>query len=78
MKRKASGIDEKCNLHLGKTKLPGSSMFRLGIKTRNIQKLRCSRESESFRAMGILILMLWMGIWDPEAMRQMRAESSFR
>ncbi|XP_066162740.1 protein DOUBLE-STRAND BREAK FORMATION-like isoform X1 [Oryza sativa Japonica Group] len=45
MKRKASGVDEKCNLHLKKTKLPGSSMFRLGIKTRNIQKLRCSRES---------------------------------
>uniref|UniRef100_A0A0D3HH83 Uncharacterized protein n=1 Tax=Oryza barthii TaxID=65489 RepID=A0A0D3HH83_9ORYZ len=47
MKRKASGVDEKCNLHLGKTKLPGSLMFRLGIKTRNIQKLRCSREREA-------------------------------
>uniref|UniRef100_A0A0E0R351 LOB domain-containing protein n=1 Tax=Oryza rufipogon TaxID=4529 RepID=A0A0E0R351_ORYRU len=50
MKRKASGVDEKCNLHLGKTKLPGSLMFRLGIKTRNIQKLRCSREKEACTA----------------------------
>lgn len=44
MKRKASGVTEKCNLHSRKPKLPGSSMFRLGIKTRNIQKLLRSRE----------------------------------
>ncbi|KAL5205103.1 hypothetical protein ABZP36_009974 [Zizania latifolia] len=44
MKRKASGVNEKCDLHLEKAKLPGSSMFRLGIKTRNIQKLLRSQE----------------------------------
>uniref|UniRef100_A0A0D9XN82 Uncharacterized protein n=1 Tax=Leersia perrieri TaxID=77586 RepID=A0A0D9XN82_9ORYZ len=44
MKRKASGVDEKGNLHSVKSKLPGSSMFRLGIKARNIQKLRHSQE----------------------------------
>uniref|UniRef100_A0ACD5Y4E9 Uncharacterized protein n=1 Tax=Avena sativa TaxID=4498 RepID=A0ACD5Y4E9_AVESA len=43
MKRKASGISEKCNLHSEKPKLPGNLMFRLGIKTRNAQKLLCSR-----------------------------------
>uniref|UniRef100_A0A0E0MBJ2 Uncharacterized protein n=1 Tax=Oryza punctata TaxID=4537 RepID=A0A0E0MBJ2_ORYPU len=30
MKRKASEVNDKCNLHLQKAKLPGSSMFRLG------------------------------------------------
>ncbi|KAL5206408.1 hypothetical protein ABZP36_034617 [Zizania latifolia] len=47
MIRKASGVNEKCNLKLGKAKLPGSSMFRLGVKTRNIQKLLRSQQSNS-------------------------------
>lgn len=44
MKRRASGVHEKDNLQSRKPKLPGSSMFRLGIKTRNINKLLRSRE----------------------------------
>ncbi|XP_062197926.1 protein DOUBLE-STRAND BREAK FORMATION-like [Phragmites australis] len=44
MKRRTSGVHEKCNLQPGKPKLPGSSMFRLGIKTRNIKKLLRSQE----------------------------------
>ncbi|CAD6270850.1 unnamed protein product [Miscanthus lutarioriparius] len=44
MKRRASGVHEKCNLQSGKPKLTGSSMFRLGIKTRNIKKLLRSQE----------------------------------
>ncbi|CAN6335334.1 unnamed protein product [Urochloa humidicola] len=44
MKRRASGVHDKYNLQPGKPKLPGSSMFRLGIKTRNIKKLLHSRE----------------------------------
>ena len=44
MKRKASSVSEKCNLHSEKPKLPGNLMFRLGIKTRNTQKLLCSRK----------------------------------
>ncbi|CAO2145313.1 unnamed protein product [Urochloa humidicola] len=44
MTRKASGVHDKYNLQPGKPKLPGSSMFRLGIKTRNTKKLLCSRE----------------------------------
>jgi hypothetical protein len=39
MKRRASGVHEKYNLQSGKPKLTGSSMFRLGIKTRNMKKL---------------------------------------
>lgn len=44
MKRKTSGVSEKCNLHSEKPKLPGNLMFRLGIKTRNTQKLLLSRK----------------------------------
>ncbi|XP_040385284.1 uncharacterized protein LOC102722633 [Oryza brachyantha] len=44
MKKKASEFNEKSNLQLGKIKVPGSSMFRLGIRTRNIQKLHHSRK----------------------------------
>lgn len=44
MKRKASGVNEKCDLHPTKPKLPGSVMFRLGIRTRNAQKLLHSRK----------------------------------
>ncbi|CAO2140569.1 unnamed protein product [Urochloa humidicola] len=44
MTRKASGVHHKYNLQPGKPKLPGSSMFRLGIKTRNAKKLLRSRE----------------------------------
>ncbi|CAD6269154.1 unnamed protein product [Miscanthus lutarioriparius] len=44
MKRRASGVHEKYNLQSGKPKLTGSSMFRLGIKTRNIKKLLRSQE----------------------------------
>ncbi|CAM0152163.1 unnamed protein product [Urochloa decumbens] len=44
MTRRASGVHDKYNLQPGKPKLPGSSMFRLGIKTRNIKKLLRSRE----------------------------------
>nr|XP_051186162.1 uncharacterized protein LOC127300121 isoform X2 [Lolium perenne] len=44
MKRKAPSISEKCNLQSEKPKLPGNMMFRLGIKTRNTQKLLCSRK----------------------------------
>ncbi|KAL6642108.1 hypothetical protein ACP70R_020289 [Stipagrostis hirtigluma subsp. patula] len=47
MRRRASSVDEKCDLHSGKPKLPGVSMFRLGIKTRNINKLLRSRERNS-------------------------------
>ncbi|WVZ54961.1 hypothetical protein U9M48_005686 [Paspalum notatum var. saurae] len=49
MKRRASGVQEKDNLQPQprKLKLPGSSMFRLGIKTRNIKKLLRSRERNS-------------------------------
>ncbi|KAF0889636.1 hypothetical protein E2562_030118 [Oryza meyeriana var. granulata] len=50
MKRKASGAKEKCNLHLGKAKLPESLMFRPGIKTRRIQKLHHSQERNSDEA----------------------------
>ena len=39
MKRRASGVHEKYNLQSGKPKLTSNSMFRLGIKTRNIKKL---------------------------------------
>ena len=38
MKRRASGVHEKYNLQ------SGNSMFRLGIKTRNIKKLLRSQE----------------------------------
>ncbi|PWZ07779.1 hypothetical protein Zm00014a_015181 [Zea mays] len=34
MERRASGVHEKYNLQSGKPKLTGSSIFRLGIKTR--------------------------------------------
>ncbi|KAJ1273699.1 hypothetical protein BS78_05G004800 [Paspalum vaginatum] len=46
MKRRALGVHGKDNLQPQprKPKLPGSSMFRLGIKTRNIKKLLHSRE----------------------------------
>ncbi|GJN13990.1 hypothetical protein PR202_gb00758 [Eleusine coracana subsp. coracana] len=44
MKRRASGVHAKYKLQSGKPKLPGSSMFMLGIKTRNIKKLLQSRE----------------------------------
>ncbi|KAM0896431.1 hypothetical protein ACQ4PT_023182 [Festuca glaucescens] len=44
MKRKAPSISQECNLHSEKPKLPGNMMFRLGIKTRNTQKLLCSRK----------------------------------
>ncbi|CAN6344160.1 unnamed protein product [Urochloa humidicola] len=44
MTRKASGAHDKYNLQPGKPKLPGSSMFWLGIKTRNTKKLLRSRE----------------------------------
>ncbi|XP_066354310.1 protein DOUBLE-STRAND BREAK FORMATION-like [Miscanthus floridulus] len=44
MKRRASGVHEKCNLQSGKPKLTEISMFRLGIKTRNIKKLLRSQE----------------------------------
>lgn len=44
MKRRASGVHAKYKLQSGKPKLPGSSMFMLGIKTRNIKKLVQSRE----------------------------------
>jgi hypothetical protein len=44
MKRKAPSISENYNLHSEKPKLPGNMMFRLGIKTRNTQKLLCSRK----------------------------------
>ncbi|OQU78585.1 hypothetical protein SORBI_3008G004900 [Sorghum bicolor] len=44
MKRRASGVHEKYNLQSGKPNLTGSSMFRLGIKTRNIKKLLHSQE----------------------------------
>lgn len=44
MERRASGVHEKYNLQSGKLKLTGSSMFRLGIKTRNIKKLLRSQE----------------------------------
>lgn len=44
MKRRNSGVHEKYNLQSGKPKLPGSSMYMLGIKTRNIKKLLHSRE----------------------------------
>ncbi|CAL4904647.1 unnamed protein product [Urochloa decumbens] len=44
MTRRASGVHDKYNSQPGKPKLPGSSMFRLGIKTRNIKKLLRSRE----------------------------------
>ncbi|KAL6630619.1 hypothetical protein ACP70R_028470 [Stipagrostis hirtigluma subsp. patula] len=47
MKRRASSGHEKCNLQSGKPKLPGVSMFRLGIKTRNMKKLLHSRERNS-------------------------------
>ncbi|KAG2559585.1 hypothetical protein PVAP13_8KG176750 [Panicum virgatum] len=44
MKRRKSGVHEKYNLQSGKPKLPGTSMYMLGIKTRNIKKLLHSRE----------------------------------
>ncbi|KAM3274120.1 hypothetical protein ACQJBY_043353 [Aegilops geniculata] len=44
MKRKTSGVSENCNLHSEKRKLPANLMFRLGIKTRNTQKLLLSRK----------------------------------
>ncbi|TVU27477.1 hypothetical protein EJB05_30091, partial [Eragrostis curvula] len=44
MKRRASDDHTKYNLQPGKPKLPASSMFRLGIKTRNIKKLLHSLE----------------------------------
>ncbi|CAL4995989.1 unnamed protein product [Urochloa decumbens] len=44
MTRRASDVHDKYNLQPGKPKLPGSSMFRLGVKTRNINKLLRSRE----------------------------------
>ncbi|KAL6653418.1 hypothetical protein ACP70R_008996 [Stipagrostis hirtigluma subsp. patula] len=47
MKRRASSGHEKCNLQSGKPKLPGVSMFRLGIKTRNMKKLLHSQERNS-------------------------------
>ncbi|PVH33428.1 hypothetical protein PAHAL_8G002800 [Panicum hallii] len=43
MKRRNSCAREKYNLQSGKPKLPGSSMYMLGIKTRNIKKLLHSR-----------------------------------
>ncbi|KAL6905974.1 hypothetical protein ACP4OV_003575 [Aristida adscensionis] len=47
MRRRASGVHEKCSLQSGKQKLLGSSMFRLGIKTRNIKNLLRSRQRNS-------------------------------
>ncbi|KAL6597314.1 hypothetical protein ACP70R_046754 [Stipagrostis hirtigluma subsp. patula] len=47
MKRRASSGHQKCNLQSGKPKLTGVSMFRLGIKTRNMKKLLHSRERNS-------------------------------
>ncbi|CAD6255211.1 unnamed protein product [Miscanthus lutarioriparius] len=44
MKRRGSGVHEKYNLQSGKPKLTGSSMFRIGIKTRNKKKLLRSQE----------------------------------
>jgi hypothetical protein len=44
MERRASSVHEKYNLQSGKPKLTRSSMFRLGIKTRNIKKLLRSQE----------------------------------
>ncbi|KAF8706322.1 hypothetical protein HU200_030582 [Digitaria exilis] len=45
MKRRGSGGHDKYYLQSGKPKLPGSSMFMLGIKTRNMKKLCRSRET---------------------------------
>ncbi|BAF28956.1 Os12g0106100 [Oryza sativa Japonica Group] len=40
------------------------------------KSLSALRSGEHFRAMGILILMSWMGIWDPETMRVSLASST--
>jgi hypothetical protein len=46
MKRRASGVHARYNLQSGKPKLLASSMFRLGIKTRNLKKLVHSRSGK--------------------------------